>query len=277
MIRWFSTRAALARHLAVIGPMAKAAQELAYAHRGQTGWCAACRRIAAFKLLGPTDEWTSLRECLVCTCGMNGRSRMLINVFEDEPPTGRFLMFERVTPFFGVVQQRYPFVEGCEFFGADVPSGETRRLGDIDVRHENMLGLSFDDASIDYLFHGDVLEHLPDIDRALAECRRVLKPGGTMLFTCPVVNVDRHNVRCRVVDGRLQHVLPPAYHGNPMDASGSLVFTEPSWQMLDDLARAGFASVEVGLLLDPFQGILRDGNPYDDYNMWPVFFRARKS
>ena len=61
-----------------------------------------------------------------------------------------------------------------------------------------------------------------------------------------------------------------------MDQNGALVFTEPGLQLLDDLRIAGFDSVELGLAFAPEQGILRDGNPYDDYNMWPVIFRATR-
>jgi ubiquinone/menaquinone biosynthesis C-methylase UbiE len=42
--------------------------------------------------------------------------------------------------------------------------------------------LPFDDASFDLVLGHAVLHHLPDLDRAFAEFRRVLRPGGTVLF-----------------------------------------------------------------------------------------------
>jgi len=42
--------------------------------------------------------------------------------------------------------------------------------------------LPFDDGSFDLVLGHAVLHHLPDLDRAFAEFRRVLKPGGTLFF-----------------------------------------------------------------------------------------------
>jgi SAM-dependent methyltransferase len=42
--------------------------------------------------------------------------------------------------------------------------------------------LPFEDGSFDLVFGHAVLHHLPDLDAALAEFRRVLRPGGTIAF-----------------------------------------------------------------------------------------------
>jgi SAM-dependent methyltransferase len=218
----------------------------------------------------------SLREELMCECGMNSRMRMIVSALEESPPTGRFLMLERVTPLFAKIRDRYPFVEGCEYFGEDVEPGSIQRIRDVEVRHENLLRLSYADRSFDFIFHGDVLEHVPDIRLALSECYRVLNRNGVMVFTCPMYNFENHIVRAFVKDGELVHILPPAYHGNPVDENGALVFTEPSLSLLEDMRAVGFDTVEMGLAFDPSQGILRDGNPYEEYNAWPVIFRATR-
>ena len=51
------------------------------------------------------------------------------------------------------------------------------------LRHDVSDGsLPLDDASMDLVHSSGVLHHVPDIDRALAELRRVLKHGGTAQF-----------------------------------------------------------------------------------------------
>src|SRR5262245_21188331 len=42
--------------------------------------------------------------------------------------------------------------------------------------------LPFDDAEFDLVFGHAVLHHLPDLDRAFSEFRRVLRPGGQLFF-----------------------------------------------------------------------------------------------
>ena len=45
----------------------------------------------------------------------------------------------------------------------------------------------FADGSFDNLFHTEVLEHIYHPGQFLAECRRVMKPSGTMSLTLPEV------------------------------------------------------------------------------------------
>ena len=45
--------------------------------------------------------------------------------------------------------------------------------------------LPFATATFDALFAGELIEHLPDPQPGLAEFRRVLKPGGTLILTTP--------------------------------------------------------------------------------------------
>jgi SAM-dependent methyltransferase len=45
--------------------------------------------------------------------------------------------------------------------------------------------IPLDDASVDTVLLTEVLEHLEAPDRALAECRRILRPGGHLIATTP--------------------------------------------------------------------------------------------
>ena len=53
----------------------------------------------------------------------------------------------------------------------------------------NAESLQFDDAAFDAVYSSGVLQHTPDMDRAIAEIRRVLKPGGRIL----IVLYHRHS------------------------------------------------------------------------------------
>ena len=45
--------------------------------------------------------------------------------------------------------------------------------------------LPFRDAVFDAIKATELLEHVPDVARALGECRRVLRPGGHLVITAP--------------------------------------------------------------------------------------------
>ncbi|PKQ28940.1 MAG: hypothetical protein CVT63_00030 [Candidatus Anoxymicrobium japonicum] len=51
------------------------------------------------------------------------------------------------------------------------------------------LTLPFEDASFDTVYAGEIIEHVSDTAAALAEWRRVLKPGGVLIISTP--NRDR--------------------------------------------------------------------------------------
>jgi len=51
----------------------------------------------------------------------------------------------------------------------------------VDARHADICYLPFDGESFDVVYAGWMLDHVRDIDRALAEVRRVLRPGGTFV------------------------------------------------------------------------------------------------
>ena len=101
----------------------------------------------------------------------------------------------------------------------------------------DMQRLPYPDGSFDLVIHSDTLEHVPQPLRALAECRRVLMPGGALCYTVPVI-VERLSRRR---DG-----LPPSYHGAPgTPRDDHLVISEYGVDMWTEPLRAGFSSVEV--------------------------------
>lgn len=51
------------------------------------------------------------------------------------------------------------------------------------VQKNDLLDLSFEDESFDYVFCWGVLMHIPDIRRAISELSRVVKPGGKLVIS----------------------------------------------------------------------------------------------
>jgi len=150
----------------------------------------------------------------------------------------------------------------CKTFGTSLPLGafvrtpeaqqirilEINAAGSLTATLKNMAGhvygeypeldmsnLSFPEASFDIVCHSDTLEHVPNPRHALGECRRVLKPGGRLCFTIPII-VGRLS--------RDRTGLAKSYHGTPtLGRDDFVVHTEfgaDAWTYLID---AGFSNV----------------------------------
>jgi SAM-dependent methyltransferase len=104
---------------------------------------------------------------------------------------------------------------------------------------EDLMALSYADASFAYVLTSDTLEHVPDFDVGLAEIRRVLKPAGRHIFTIPVLWDRPTRQRAALVDGKMVHHLPPSYHGRA-GAEEYLVFNEFGGDVVERIEAADF-------------------------------------
>ncbi len=202
------------------------------------------------------DGMVNFREHLACPlCGLNNRQRFVAHAL---PQWGRppYYLYEQVTPFYEWARRRLPEVVGSEYLGFGIASGTV-----IDgVRHEDALALSFADGSLGTIVSNDVFEHVPDIDAALAECARVLRPDGVLIFSVPFEGQhERTQQRAELRDGEVVELLEPQYHGNPVDPRGSLVFYDHGWDLLERCRAAGFADAHVVGYWSAFHGYIGNG------------------
>ncbi|GIW86737.1 MAG: SAM-dependent methyltransferase [Isosphaeraceae bacterium] len=122
------------------------------------------------------------------------------------------------------------------------PRGEVRH----GVRNEDLTALTYADATFDLLLTSETLEHVPDLERALAEIHRVLKPGGRHIFTVPVqpgaaATFTRAQLR---PDGSIVTLVPPLLH-HPGGDTGYPVFTEFGADLPELIDRFGFSTTIV--------------------------------
>ena len=121
--------------------------------------------------------------------------------------------------------------------------------------------LTFPDDSFDLVVTQDVLEHVLQPDRAVAELARVLRPGGAHVFTVPVSHGRETLVRVAPKGDGVEYLLPPSYHGDPGDPDKSLVMREWGDDFVEFVAEHSGMSTKVHPLHDRRLGL--DGNPFE--------------
>jgi SAM-dependent methyltransferase len=220
------------------------------------GFCVPCDRNVPFLVdmqgggqrlaVGWRPNWRERLECPFCH--MNNRQRLVAGLVQQalQDQNRRVVYFmEQVTPIFDWASRVFADRKliGSEYLGYQYQSGEIVN----GLRHEDVEQLSFAAASIDLIVSNDVLEHVPNPAQAIAECARVLSRAGLMLATIPFhQDSDTSVTRARLRDdGQVDNLLSPAYHGNPVSADGSLVFTDFGWDLLDLFRAAGFTRVAI--------------------------------
>lgn len=215
------------------------------------GFCAVCGEKSLFntsfmysyQVTEDGDPIPNWREHLDCVkCGMTNRIRAAMHIFYGWIKPSRdasIYITENTTPLYRWLKGRHAALVGSEYYGSVVPFGSEKN----GFRNEDLTSLTFSDDSFDYILSFDVMEHVSDDIAALREVFRCLKPGGTFLFSAPFSKELRTKlVRARVSsNGDIEHLLPPEYHGNPIDQeNGALCFRYFAWDLLDDMKKVGF-------------------------------------
>ncbi len=197
------------------------ARVLRAAHRGDVVACPCCAsRFARFKGYNGPD-----RVCWVCGSFERHRSVWLhLDAHPELLRPGMAILHVAPEP---PLRRRLAAVPGVRYVSGDL-------LRDFGPTRLDVTALEVPDASFDAVVCNHVLEHVPDDRRAMAELRRVLRPGGWALLLVPDVGGPSTDEEPGIADpeeqlrrfGQRDHVR------------------RYGWDYVDRLTEAGFA-VEV--------------------------------
>jgi len=205
------------------------------------GYCNVCGRRTFFYCDNPDGARGSF-VCLFCLS--RSRNRHVAKIFMEkilpneksikaslEGLKGK-IIYEASA--FGPLHNYLSKIKGyvCSDYQEGVKAGELMENG---VRCENLECLSFESNSMDIVITEDVLEHVREPEKAWAEIRRVLKPGGYHIFTIPFNYSNKTFKRVKHENGKEIQVVPPRYHGDYLRSGGILVYTDYGVDLLNYL------------------------------------------
>jgi SAM-dependent methyltransferase len=202
------------------------------------------------KLYSNNDK-ANLRERLVCQkTGLNNRTRGNIHIFEESFKSNKndaIYLTEQCTLLGKWMQQKYPYIQ-CSEYLTDCSTEKKAHLQDYvmphKLKHQDLTSLTYENKTFDYILSYDCFEHIPDYKAAFKECFRVLKHGGTLMWSVPF-NRNRYRtlIRARLKqDDTIEHLTEPEYHGDPTSEKGCLSYYTFGWELLDDLRLMGFSN-----------------------------------
>ena len=209
------------------------------------GYCYVCNRGVYFKVTGSTDgSPVNLRESLRCPrCKLINRWRSSIHLFEFLCTSNldqEIYITEALTPISYLLGKKYKNITFSEYLSG-IGRGSRKILYGRSVQCEDITRLTFPDENFDTILCFDVLEHIPDYRKALAEFHRVLDRNGRLILTVPFSFQQETIVRARIgVDGEIHHLCEPCYHDDPMSKEGILAYYDFGMELLSELNEVGF-------------------------------------
>jgi len=213
------------------------------------GYCYVCRTFVdffvdfnyAYEVDGVLmPNWRERLECPICH--LNNRMRAVVHIFDlvcHPNENSNIYITEQTTPLYKLLKKTFSNTYGSEYLGGSVSYGNLNSNG---IRNEDLTKLTFASNQFDYILSFDVFEHIPNYKKALAECYRCIRTGGVLFFSVPFVLTSKKNiVRAHLSQtGEIVHLLPPEYHGDPINSDSCLCFFHFGWEILEDLKTVGF-------------------------------------
>ena len=132
------------------------------------------------------------------------------------------------------------------YFYEDLKLGEMRD----NVICQDITKMTFESESFDIVTTTDIMEHVDKPWQGFKDVHRILKKGGSYIFTIPVKYPMKPKSITRATlnrqTGELTHLLEPVYH-NSGEQEPSLVFTDFGSDMFPTLKKIGFATAFISV------------------------------
>lgn len=220
-----------------------------------------------------SDEIINWREGFLCqSCQLNARMRLCLSIMQSaaaihsDIDSYRVYLTEQVTAGFIAARKIFPDTVGSEYI-VDIRRRDRlikylRKItGDskATLNYQDVTSLTLASDSFDAIGSFEVIEHVNDYQKALDEFARVLRPGGQLVLTVPFFDQAETSRRARMLDdGKIEHLLPAEYHGDPANSFGALCFHHFGWDLLDALRSSGFRTATVVEAWCPLLGLFND-------------------
>jgi SAM-dependent methyltransferase len=186
--------------------------------------CACCERLTIFLSNGSSES----RACIFCSA--NDRYELLATEIKDRYGSRLSQMdvleLDPQSPLKKILSRARQHVR--TFYDPMEKIGSFRADG---TMCQDITALTFANDSFDLIVSSDVLEHVPLLEKAFDESRRVLKQEGAHLFTVPPRLSTRK--RAELVGESVVHLESPEYHRDPLSPQGILAF----WDLGPDLGK----------------------------------------
>lgn len=177
-------------------------------------------------------------------CHASGIHMSIMAVLNDLFPNMRRMSVYEMSsrgPLVEFLADRVGHLTLSEYFD-DVAPGQWRG----EVQCQDVQRLTYPDAEFDLCTSTDVFEHVEDDLAGFREVRRVLRRGGTFVFTVPIAALPRTVVRAVRRNGRIEHLLPPEYHLDTIRGENTvLCFRDYGHDLPSRLISAGFADAQI--------------------------------
>lgn len=242
-----------------------------------SNYCFNCGKTSTYVHAYPIDEalketWNltdslrnafNLREGLICSnCGVNARAQALARAIieSDEYGFGASSLKDWVK-FANSNKIKLLELNSCHELHKTLLGLKGLTYSEYGTETEQDIeNLTYDSGLFDIVLHSETLEHVSSPNKAMDECRRVIKDSGIVLFTTPVIWNRSTVKRAEIVNKQIVKLLPESYHGRRAD--DYLVFFEFGYNidkytgsklLIEDWEKQNFVfkSVKISSKIDP--------------------------